>query len=412
MKTSLIAFFCFLGFYGNLNAATEIKSLANSPKQKSAAVKKHHKGKLVRKEMSTISGHIRQMGLFIASEQEFIRDSNKPIIEKHLEELTALFKNLKIHPVIETQGLSLNQNIMTDQLEQTLLLFKKDKRALARAKFNAALNLCVSCHTQSPGVVHPKIDSNEKKIFADKDISKLKITNFEKAELYFITRDFEAAMKLYDKVIRSSKKTDDDEFIYKALERQLIYFVKIKKTFPEAKTHFDNYLKEHLLNAKVAQEVSEWVAILSGKGLWEGFDPAKVKEEDMEKFMKTFIADDEEGPIFSLTNSSEVNDLNLSSILMDYYNAHPDTKLGAKILYWMATLDKRVNDELFFSLGDYYLIGCMEKYPKDPIAKDCYETYLEDLEINYLGKEKEFPPEIKARVKRLQKLIEYNDSED
>lgn len=127
--------------------------------------------------------------------------------------------------------------------------------------------------------------------------------------------------------------------------------------------------------------------------------------------MKTFIADDEEGPIFSLTNSSEVNDLNLSSILIDYYNAHPETKLGAKILYWMATLDKRVSDDLFFSLGDYYLIACMEKYPKDPIAKDCYESYVDDLEINYLGKDKELQNDIKSRLKRLQKLIDYQEEE-
>ena len=96
---------------------------------------------------------------------------------------------------------------------------------------------------------------------------------------------------------------------------------------------------------------------------------------------------------------------------MDYYNAHPDTKLGAKILYWLANLDKRVNDDLFFSLGDYYLMACMERYPKDPIAKECYESYMDDLEINYLGKDKDFPPEIKTRVKKLQKLIDYQEEE-
>jgi hypothetical protein len=341
--------------------------------------------------------------LYIASEQEFLSASNRPIIQKKLEELTELFKNLKVHPVVDTQGLALNQAVMSEQLDQTLALFKNDHRPLARAKLNAALNLCVSCHTQSPGTVRKEKD----KFFADKDINKLKINDYESAELYFITRDFESAMKLYDKFLRASKKTDDDEFIYKALERQLIYFVKFKKSFPMARAHFESYLKAKNFNDKVAQEVGEWVKTLSGKSLWEQYDPATVKEEDMEKFMKTFIADDEEGPIFSETNSSEVYDLNLSSILMDYYNAHPETKLGAKVLYWLATLDKRVSDDLFFSLGDFYLLACMEKYPKDPVAKDCYESYMDDLEINYLSKDKEFPPEIKKRVKSLQKLIDY-----
>ena len=362
----------------------------------------------VRKKMNTISGNIRDLGLYIASEQEFEKESNKTIIQSKLEELTSLFKNIKVHPVIEMHGLSFNQIIMADQLEQTVNLFKNNKKTLARAKFNAALNLCVSCHSQSPGTVNKE----QAKIFADKDIEKLKINDYERAELYFITRDFDQAMNLYDKFLKASKKTDDDEFIYKALERQLIYFIKFKKSFPEAKALFEGYLKENRFNEKVTQEVSEWVKVLSGKSLWEQYEPSKVSEVDMEKFMKTFIADDEEGPIFSATNSSEVNDLNLSSILMDYYNAHPTTKLGAKILYWLSTLDKRLSDDLFFSLGDYYLIACMEKYSKDPVARECYESYLDDLEINYLGKDKDFPKEIKVKIKKWQKLINYKEDEE
>lgn len=375
--------------------------------KKTHAKKKSTKEIPVRKEMNTISRHIRDMGLYIASEQEFLKEKNKPIIQKNLEELTALFKDLKVHPLIETQGLSINQAVMTEQLEQTTALFKNDKKPLARAKLNAALNLCVSCHTQSPGTKR-----QEFKLFADKDISKLKINDFERAELYFVTRDFDKAITIYDQFIKKSKKTDDDENILRALERELIYYVRIKKSFPEAKERFESYLKIGNLNQTVSQEVSDWVKALSGKSLWENFDATIVKEEDMEKFMKTFISDEEEGPIFSATNSSEVYDLNLSSILLDYYNAHPDTKLGAKILYWLATLDKRLNDDLFFSLGDYYLLACMEKYPKDPTAKDCYESYMDDLEINYLSKDKDFPPKIKERIKYLQKLIDYKEEEE
>ena len=125
--------------------------------------------------------------------------------------------------------------------------------------------------------------------------------------------------------------------------------------------------------------------------------------------MKGFIADEEEGPIFTVTDSTEVYDLNLSSILLDYYNAHPDTKHGAKILYWLAILDKRLNDDLFFSIGDYYLLSCMEKYSKDPIAKDCYEAYLEELELNYTSgdKSKELPADVQRKLRELRKQINY-----
>ena len=357
----------------------------------------------VRHKMNNISGTIRQLGPYIASEQEFVKEKNKKYIQKNLMDLAELFKNLKSHPVISTQGLSINQTLMTEQLEQTVNLFKQNRRSQARAKFTAALNLCVNCHTQSPGQELPKL-------FLDKDIQKMKLTNFEKAEIYFIGREYEKAMPLYESFLLKSKKTDDDEFILKALERELVYFVKVKKNFIDGKTQFDKYLKANIFNAKIFEEVSEWSRTLGGKSLWENYNPEITKEEEMEKFMKGFIADDEEGPIFTVTNSSEVYDLNLSTILLDYYNSHPYTKLGGKILYWLAILDKRINDDLFYSVGDYYLLSCMEKYSKDPVARDCFDSYQEDLVVNYITKDKKsFPPEIIERLNSLKKRINYVD---
>lgn len=373
--------------------------------QSKATKKQQHVNTAVRHKMNDISGTIRQLGPYIASEQEFVKEKNKKYIQKNLLELTELFKNLKAHPVIATQGLFIGQTVMTEQLEQTVNLFKTNKRSQARAKFSAALNLCVNCHTQSPGKVLPKL-------FQDKDINKMKLTDFEKAELYYIGRDYDKAMPLYDQLLMKSKKADDDEFILKALERELVYYVKIRKSFVEGKAQFDKYLKAGLFNEKIKEEVNEWSRTLGGKSLWENYYPETVREEEMEKFMKGFISDDEEGPIFTVTNSSEVYDLNLSTILLDYYNSHPETKLGGKILYWLAILDKRINDDLFFSVGDYYLLSCMEKYNKDPIAKECFDAYQEDLEINYISKDKKtFPPEIIERLNSLKKQINYVDAE-
>jgi tetratricopeptide (TPR) repeat protein len=335
----------------------------------------------VRKQMNSISGHLRLLGPYIASENGFMSEANHKLIQKNIGELTQLFKNLKVHPVIQLEGLSINQHIMTEQLEQTVKLFNAKKKSEARAKFHAALNLCVSCHTQSPGI-------KDAKLFSDKEIESFKLTPYEKADMYFLTRDFEKAIKHYDSFLISSKKTDNDEFIFKSFERELIYYLKIKKSFSDAKMHLEEILKGKNFNDKVTQEVQDWLKSLSGKSLWDNFDSIKVTEDEMDKFMKTFIADDEDGPIFSPTNSSEVYDMNLSSILLDYYNSHPETKHGGRILYWLAMLDKKTNDDLYFSLGDYYLLACMEKYSKDPISKECYESYLEDMEINFTSKDK------------------------
>jgi hypothetical protein len=359
----------------------------------------------LRTEMNKISSKIRELGPLIASETEFTKDSNKGKIVKSITELQKSFSDLKKHPTIELQGLSINQLIMSEELKDVTGLVEKGKSVQGRAKLLSTLNLCVSCHSQSPGIASAKL-------FSDADISTYKINVFEKAELYFVTRDYEKSLSLYNQYLDSTKKSDDDELILRALERQLVYFVKIKKDFSLGKSYFESLEKKNKFSDIVQSEIKDWVKMLSGKPLWENYDPTVVKEEDMQKFMANFISDEEEGPIFTTTNSSEVYDLNLSSILLDYYNTHPETKLGGRILYWLAMLDKRLNDDLFFSLGDFYLLACMEKYNKDPISKECYEAYVEDMEINLVtDKKQKKNSELDNKLMRLRKLINYTDAD-
>jgi hypothetical protein len=377
-----------IGLFGSMASAKSTK-------------KQFHPNKNVRNEMNAISKTIRKLGPYIVSESEFLSNKNSNMIQKDLDLLVKQFEGLKAHPEILMEGLSLNQQVMAEQLKETAVLYKSNQRSAARSKFNGALNLCIGCHTQSPGL-------SLSKLFPDTDIEKMKVSLFEKAELNFISRDYEKALKLYDEYIQKNKKNDDDENLFLSLERQLIYFIKIKKSFPDAKIHFESYIKNKILSDKMAQEVGEWLKVLNGKSLWDEFNPQTTKEEEMEKFMNGFIADDEAGPIFTISHTSEVLDLNLMSILLDYYNAHPESKHGAKILYWLAILEKRVNSDLFFSMGDYYLLSCMEKYPKSPIAQDCYDAYEEEIESHYQTKGKKvFPASVIEKMNQLKKKINY-----
>ena len=356
--------------------------------------------------MDVISKTIKELTPLIVSEKDFIDEKNKKFIETRLKTLTGEFETLTVHPVLDSLGVSLNQAVITEELYQTQNLFNANKKTLARAKFTALLNLCVSCHVQFDNK-----DTN-KMVYSNKDLNELKITDFEKAEMLFISRDYKQSVALYDQIILKSKKTDDEEFVYQSLGRLLFYYVKVNKNFAEGKAHFDKIIKAKVLNETLQDEVKGWAKALGKKSLWDHFNPTATKEDEMKKFMGTFINDEEEGPFFTVDSSSEVLDLNLSSILLDYYNAHPDTKLGGQILYWLGTLDKRLNNELFFSLGDYYFLSCMEKYPKEAIAQDCYDSYIQELEVNYLSKEnKKFPADVIARLERLKRLINYSDAD-
>ena len=138
--------------------------------------KKPIKDKSLREEMNKISQKIRELGPLIASEVEFSKTTNKNLLLKSINELHTRFKNLKKHPTIEMSGLAINQVIMSEEMKDVVHLIEQNKPVQGRAKLLSTLNLCVSCHSQSPGMKSPKL-------FTDADITKFKISNFENESL-------------------------------------------------------------------------------------------------------------------------------------------------------------------------------------------------------------------------------------
>lgn len=393
---------CLLGlFFFVFNAESFAQNVVAKPKK--AKVATDTKETEVRGVMFGIASELEEITPYIVSEKEFKRPENKKKIESSIKNLKNNFLNLKNHGAITQSGLVINQMVMGEQLSQIESLYRDANYDFARYKFLSSLNLCVSCHTQSE---KKSVD----RVFEEKSKKGLKLGAFEKAEYLYITRRYEEALPLYDQYIFEFRKSDDDEKLFRSFERKLNYYVRVKRDYKTAKFSFTENLKNKEIPNRVRGEVNDWLKILSGKTLWDNFDPKKVTEEEMGKFISTFIVDNEDGPIFTVTDSTEVLDMDLASILIEYYNAHPGTKHGAQILYWMAMIDKRLNDDLFYSLGDLYLVQCMEKYSDDPIAKDCFESYLEDMEFIYITKKKKtLPKEVLKKIEEYKKLVKYTE---
>jgi hypothetical protein len=290
-----------------------------------------------------------------------------------------MFKYLKTHPVVEIRGLAINQFVMNVELEQSLKLFKSGNPEIARQRFKGALSLCVSCHIESLGA--SKKTSEAYKIFPDIELTRMKISDFEKAELAFVTRDFKLAIQYYDKfLIDSAKiKQSDEKAVLSALKNELIYFVDIEKDFPKGVKHFEAFLELNIFEKDIKNLLTDWIKSLSGRRLETFFgstyDPQKISELEMSKFIQTFQRDPEGAPIYSPPSSYIIYDLNMSTLLLDFMKYHPETSLGAQIYYWLAVMDQRTNSHFLFPLRNNYLLVCIEKFSNDPFAQKCIQSY-------------------------------------
>lgn len=358
---------------------------------------------IVRQKMNNISINVRKMGLYIASEREFVKKANRKDVQQNLEKFATAFKQLKDHPAIEIPGLKINQLVMVEQLDQSVSYFKSGNPEISRQKFNGTLSLCVSCHIQSLRIVNNPSLPN--KVFSDLDIYNYKLSDLEKAELYFATRDFDRAILFYDKFLSDPKIKNNDELALKSLKNELVYFVKEKENFNEAQKHFELLLKQNSFSEKINLQIEDWIRVLSGKRLESYFGASynirKVNEQELANFLTLFTTVEEDAPMYSPSSAFHVYDLNLSSILLDYINLHPETKHGAQIFYWLALMDKRTNSNLLFSLSEFYLLACMEKYNIDPIANKCYQAYIDGKEYRKEELKKKLSLDVFLRVSRL-----------
>ena len=360
----------------------------------------------INKYMFEISKEIDKLTPYLLNGEKFSDDKNEKVINEHLNNLVTLFKTIQKHPKIQTPGFSISRDQIETQLKETVDAFNSKHQDFARHKLNSTLGLCISCHTQLP-------TGDKLKIFGGIDIEKNVKDVFEKAEFYFITRDFPKAIQNYDLFISQFKKNDDRILLESALNHKLSYFTRIMRMKTEdAVASFNENLKNQDIPESVRLQINNWIKELKATTALDNTGKP-VTEKQMKKFLKKVTQNNQEGPRVSMFANHEAQDLKISGLLYEYLNTHPESTLVPEILYNLATIDKRLNFNIFYSLGDMYLKECIEKYPTSRFAKLCYEEYEEEKILSYTGSAGTFlPEEVKKELEELKNKARIKKSKN
>lgn len=346
-------------------------------------------------KMSEIAGYLKDLAPYLSSEKEFTKEENAKNIRNGMSNLSAAFRDIHQQPEVQMMGLSINRDLMVSQIDEAKTIFENGNRIHSRFKIISATQICISCHLQLP-------DKQRKKFFNQSDVEKMKLEDFDRAEVLYIIRDFDKSMMWFDRYLAKVKKDDDDEKMVTAMNRKLNYYLRVLHDPAKAKASILKVSKQKNIPAHVKEQMKDWITSLEQPPIWPNFNALTAQDHEMEKFLKQFNKDSDEGPLFSSQIYTEVTDYQLMAILTEYLNAHPQTRFAADILYWLGILEGRVGENLFYSLGDVYFYTCADQYPTQPIAKDCYDQYLEDLHLWYMKNGKAvFPVEVEKKLQAL-----------
>lgn len=375
MNTKFIVINLILFLSLNLNAQTKTKENNIQP------------------TMHKIFNNMQELLPYMVDEEKFADPKNDKFIGDKLKESALLIKNAKHTKELNSPTLKISREVLENHFSEIDRIFRLGNKSFARWQLNSTVPLCMSCHTQSPST---------SRHWDLADLTRASTSDFSKAELLFMGRDFDTALKMYDKIIRgypSNKARIMD--VEKSFERKVVIFSRVTRDFKAGMANLESDIK---LNKKLPEylvkNVNAWVALFRIQ-LREGFpNPLKSDDAAIKKYVDTELKNNLWDDMIDASNPRLVKNLTVSGVLYEYLNTHPETKLKPDILYWLAVIDKQLQDTLFYSLSDLYLKQCMAEFTSHPTAKKCFEQYKTNTILSYSGSSgTHLPPDIKKDLK-------------
>ncbi|MDO9182686.1 MAG: hypothetical protein Q7U04_09770 [Bacteriovorax sp.] len=322
---------------------------------------------------------------------------------KNLTDISNSFKEARHVQYFQKPGFRPSLDTINSHIDETIVSIKSENMTFALSRLKAITALCVSCHSLLS-------ESASKNAFGEA-INSEKRTRFESdyafANYLFLVRRFSEATVYFDKTIRHhlelGQNTDlqNEQEIQSSLRRVLSIYTKI--TFnPDASVAFLKKYKDHqFLKPQLKMTITQWISSLDK---WKKFDPHKIKSIHL--FITKYLAPLEAQKEKLLSGESDITLLIASGVLSKYINDNPLSPYGPEVLYWMAIAERRLSNTYFFSLSDLYLKDCITLYPKNPIAKKCYQEYEDNITFGFSGsKGTDIPNEEKKELDRLKSVL-------
>lgn len=358
----------------------------------------HHAEAEVKPYMDQLLHELFVLKPFIVNEDEFKNPKNNDTIKTSLNNMVQLSKKINHDKKIKKSAFKVSAQVLTEQLKDVSDVFQNGNKDYSLWTLKSTLNTCMSCHTQLPSVSTRFNTENESK----------KLTHlFNEAEFLFTVRNFDQAMPLYSEAVKNYPKDMKIGDLDKVLLRKAYYFVRVKRDLPGLVVSLTADLQNKSIpesNKKSIQDL-----ITSAESLQADKYPefTAKNESELKIYAEKELQPILKGDLQFLSDKNLITYLKVSSILYEYIDKNPKTKLLPDMLYWLSFCEKRYTKNMYYSLPELYLRQCIMDYPKNPVAKKCYKEFEEMTLVSYTGSSGvNLPKDVRTELEKMKKMIE------
>lgn len=336
---------------------------------------------------------------YITQKDLFLKKSNEKEITEKISEVRNAFKSAKHDTLLKQDLFAPSYLLVNENLDESLTAFKKGNKDYSHWRLKQLTSACIDCHTRLPTALASSFEMGEIAINPTKYKNSY---NLGIAQL--IVRRYSDAKASFTKNIDERIIKNDLKDLIEPFKQILLIDAKVLKDPKDMGVFVEHYLGKKQTPDEIKVTLNKWKQRLK---IWEGRKKATdslSNDSEIKKFIRDYVA-----PLRTdsyLSEEYDVDALIISGAISNYLFNNPQTKLAPELNFWIGWAEKMLKRDNFFGSGDLFLKQCIQRYPTDAFAKECYKEYKESVEFEFSGSRgTDIPPEVQHELDRLQKLI-------
>ena len=348
---------------------------------------------------------------YMNDQKRFESSRNERKILRELENISASFARAHGNRTFKKEGFRPSLSVVKEHIDDTVGAFKEKHKTFALSRLKSTTQLCMSCHSQMK--MNPYSSIKDMKNSIPVSIRK---DPFSYAEFLQITGNYGLAQLQYVKAVDQWLKDPEpikslysdydvyeplDVKIYVAFKQVMVMNIKSRFAPRKARAFLKRYENNSKIPGSVKADAKEWLNSLENI-LKDGNYNELNSDQEVRKFVLQRYKNIEDEVELSLN----LDHLAAEGFLLRYLNDHPKTSEVASILYHASIGERQIHRSLFYSLSDFYLKECMNKFSDSPYAKKCYSEYEKNLTFGYTGSAgTDIPEDEKRELAKLKKKV-------
>lgn len=351
-------------------------------------------------KMRELEETLRELLLDISSSERFNAPENRKKIEKNAETLAKLAHQLapmqssKKSPDSDP-SLGIIATLFADEADHAAKTLAWGHREYARNLLKAAAGYCIACHTRN--ATGPKFSLAN--LSSDERVSKM--SAFDKANYLAATRQFDAALAEYKKIIEDKNAAAEQPFLWeKALRSALAVEIRVNKNPQAALAIVDQVKATPNAPFFVREQAAQWRKSLTE---WKN-EPGRRARTEEGLFSETMrlIAAAKKTQKYPADRSADVYYLRASSAAHDLLSFAPEGRRAPEALYFAGLCYEVLQGLNLWDVHEFYYLACIKKAPHTEIAQRCYRNYEESVYASYTGSSgMNLPADVQSKLKDL-----------